>query len=69
MLVFESPEFGTIRTLVMPDGQVGFVGKDVAEVLGYQNYLCSDKRVIRLVIYSLLKLNHNGKRTFNFRKS
>lgn len=37
MQIFESPEFGTIRTLMMPDGQVGFVGKDVAEVLGYQN--------------------------------
>lgn len=32
---FIHPLFGEIRTMVMPDGQVGFVGKDVAEVLGY----------------------------------
>ena len=35
--VFKSEQFGAIRTMVMPDGQVGFVGKDVAEVLGYSN--------------------------------
>ena len=35
--VFKSEQFGAIRTMVMPDGQIGFVGKDVAEVLGYQN--------------------------------
>lgn len=33
--VFSNPEFGQIRTITLPDGQVGFVGKDVAEVLGY----------------------------------
>ena len=35
--IFKNPEFGQIRTLEMPDGQVGFMGKDVAEVLGYKN--------------------------------
>lgn len=35
--IFENPEFGKIRTMELPDGQVGFVGKDVAEVLGYSN--------------------------------
>ena len=35
--VFNHEQFGQIRTMEMPDGQVGFVGKDVAEVLGYQN--------------------------------
>ena len=35
--VFKSEQFGAIRTMVMPDGQIGFVGKDVAEVLGYTN--------------------------------
>lgn len=35
--VFNNPEFGQIRTMTMPDGQVGFVGKDVAEALGYSN--------------------------------
>ena len=34
--VFNNPEFGQIRTMTMPDGQVGFVGKDVAMVLGYE---------------------------------
>lgn len=33
--IFQNPEFGQIRTMVMPDGQIGFVGKDVASVLGY----------------------------------
>ena len=35
--IFSHPEFGEIRTMTMPDGQIGFVGKDVAEVLGYSN--------------------------------
>ena len=35
--VFNHPQFGAIRTMTMPDGQIGFVGKDVAEVLGYSN--------------------------------
>ena len=36
MQVFNSPEFGTIRTVEL-DGTVWFVGKDVAEILGYTN--------------------------------
>ena len=35
--IFSNPDFGQIRTITMPDGQVGFVGKDVAKVLGYAN--------------------------------
>ena len=35
--VFNNPEFGEIRTMQMPDGQIGFVGKDVAKVLGYKD--------------------------------
>ena len=35
--VFNHEQFGQIRTMTMPDGQVGFVGKDVAAVLGYTN--------------------------------
>lgn len=35
--IFENPEFGKIRTMELPDGQIGFVGKDVAEVLGYKD--------------------------------
>lgn len=34
--VFNNPEFGEIRTIVV-DGIPWFVGKDVAEVLGYSN--------------------------------
>ena len=34
--VFENPEFGTIRTMIM-DNEPWFVGKDVAERLGYAN--------------------------------
>lgn len=34
---FIHPQFGEIRTMTMADGQVGFVGKDVAEVLGYKD--------------------------------
>ena len=35
VIVFESNEFGQIRTITM-DGEVYFVGKDVAEKLGYK---------------------------------
>ena len=34
--IFENEEFGQIRT-VMRDGEVWFVGKDVANGLGYSN--------------------------------
>lgn len=34
MMIFENPEFGTIRTLVK-DGEPWFIGNDVAENLGY----------------------------------
>lgn len=34
--VFNNEEFGQVRTLEI-DGMVYFVGKDVAEVLGYTN--------------------------------
>lgn len=33
--IFQNQDFGQIRTMVMPDGQIGFVGKDVASALGY----------------------------------
>lgn len=36
MKTFNNPEFGEIRTLTI-DGEPWFVGKDVAEQLGYQN--------------------------------
>ena len=36
MKIFNSPDFGDIRTMLM-DGEPWFVGKDVATILGYQN--------------------------------
>lgn len=35
MQIFENNEFGSIRTLEI-DGEPWFVGKDVAEILGYE---------------------------------
>lgn len=34
--IFENPEFGKVRTIVIND-ESWFVGKDVADILGYQN--------------------------------
>ena len=34
--IFENPEFGSIRTIEI-NGDVWFVGKDVAEILDYAN--------------------------------
>ena len=34
--IFENPEFGTVRTITV-EGKPHFVGKDVAEILGYSN--------------------------------
>lgn len=34
--IFENEEFGSVRTVEV-DGEIWFVGKDVAEVLGYSN--------------------------------
>ena len=34
--VFENAEFGSVRSMVL-DGSPWFVGKDVAEILGYSN--------------------------------
>ena len=34
--VFNSAEFGSVRTATV-NGEVMFVGKDVADILGYQN--------------------------------
>ena len=35
--VFNNPQFGEIRTLTDNDGNILFVGKDVAKALGYRN--------------------------------
>jgi len=34
--IFNNAEFGSVRTTVL-DGEIMFVGKDVADILGYQN--------------------------------
>ena len=36
--IFESPEFGRVRTLTDESGEPWFVGKDVANILGYANH-------------------------------
>ena len=35
--IFESPEFGRIRTVSDEKGEPWFIGKDVATLLGYSN--------------------------------
>lgn len=69
---FIHPLFGEIRTMVMPDGQVGFVGKDVADVLGYarsadavrQHVEDEDKGVFKMQtpggMQSLVFVNESG---------
>lgn len=47
--IFDNPEFGSVRT-VKHDGQVYFVGKDVAEALGYSNSNDALKRHCRGVV-------------------
>ena len=37
MTIFRNPAFGEVRTMLMENGQVGFVGMDVATALGYTN--------------------------------
>ena len=34
--IFNSTEFGSVRTATF-NGEIMFVGKDVADILGYQN--------------------------------
>ena len=36
IIIFKNEEFGDIRTVII-DGEPWFVGKDVAEILGYSN--------------------------------
>ena len=37
--IFKNPAFGEVRTLTREDKSVWFVGKDVANILGYTNPL------------------------------
>ncbi|MDE6427175.1 MAG: DUF3486 family protein [Ruminococcus sp.] len=51
--VFNSAEFGTVRTLETSDGKVLFCGKDIAKALGYSNVRdallrhCKEKGVVK----------------------
>ena len=45
--IFESEEFGSIRTLKEETGRVVFCGKDVAAALGYSNTKDAIKRHCR----------------------
>ena len=40
-VVFESPEFGKIRTLTDEDGEPLFCAKDICDVLGYKRARCA----------------------------
>ena len=51
LTIFNNPEFGEVR-MVMMDGEPWFVGKDVAEALGYSNP--------RKAIADHVKENHKG---------
>lgn len=37
LTLFENPEFGSVRVMVDENGEPWFVGKDVADMLGYNN--------------------------------
>ena len=70
--VFNHEQFGSIRTMEMPDGQIGFVGKDIAQVLGYsrtadairQHVDDEDKGVFKMQtpggVQSIVLINESG---------
>lgn len=69
---FNHEQFGSIRTMEMPDGQIGFVGKDIAQVLGYsrtadairQHVDDEDKGVFKMQtpggVQSIVLINESG---------
>ena len=65
--VFNSPEFGSIRTVVI-DGEPWFAGKDIAEALGYANSKDAigihvdkdDKRVIQRSEITTFEIPNRG---------
>lgn len=67
LTIFESPEFGSIRTLTV-DGEPYFVGKDVAEVLGYSDTAKAirvhvdeeDKQIFKVDEMATLKTSNYG---------
>lgn len=58
--IFNSPEFGQVRTIVK-DNEVWFVGRDIAEALGYSDTKSAlidhvdieDKNIFKVVICHL----------------
>lgn len=65
--IFENPEFGKIRTVEV-DGEPWFVGKDIAEVLGYSDTKSAiadhvdeeDKRIIQRGQIATLEIPNRG---------
>ena len=65
--LFQNPKFGQIRTLVI-DGEPWFVGKDVADILGYKNTKDAlithvddeDKRIIQRSEIATLEVPSRG---------
>ena len=51
--VFKNSEFGSIRTLLI-DGEQHFVGRDIAEILGYSN----TKDAIATHVYEAVYYTH-----------
>lgn len=55
--IFDSPDFGQIRT-IQQNGEPWFVGKDVADILGYQNGTFESNRGLTIInesgLYSLI---------------
>ena len=47
VLVFSNSEFGNIRTVTV-NGEPWFVGKDIAEALGYSNALQAFEAIFHL---------------------
>ena len=59
--VFNSTEFGSVRTATV-NGEVMFVGKDVADILGYQNGSRDINRVASSREMGIRKINSIAKR-------
>ena len=67
VMLFENEEFGKFRTLVI-DGEYYFVGKDIAEILGYSNTKDAiavhvdeeDKRIIQRSENTTLEIPNRG---------
>lgn len=70
--IFENPKFGKVRTLTI-DEEPWFVGKDVAEILGYNNTKDAisvhvdeeDKRVILRSYFPTLEIPNRGLTVIN----